>query len=114
MPSFDDSGPARFTLAEEADADGSLALRLMGDIDVTNASEVETLLRQATAEGPRTLVVDLRLVTFLDTAGVRLLILAHRWQQGAGNYLKVVLTEGEGTVRRVLELSGLTALFELA
>jgi anti-anti-sigma factor len=101
MAASDGSGPSGFTLAEEAD--GSWALRLIGDIDVTNASEIETLLREATAEEPRTLAVDLRVVTFLDSAGVRLLLWAHRWQQRAGNYLKVVV-----------DISGLTALFGVA
>ena len=102
MASSDDFIRPCFTLIREPD--GSLVVRLKGDIDVTNASEIEALLRQATAEEPKTLVADLQAVTFLDTAGVRLLLLAHRWQQGGGNHLKVVLAQGEGVVRHVLKI----------
>jgi anti-sigma B factor antagonist len=86
-------------------ADGKPSLRLIGDIDVMNITEIEGVLRRLIGEKPTVLVVDLREVTFLDSAGVRLLLQAHRWQQEAGNSLRVV--PGGGMARRVLEVSGL-------
>lgn len=72
MASSDDSVLAQCSLSREVD--GSMVICLTGDIDVTNAGEIEAVLRQATSEGPSVLVIDLQAVKFLDTAGVRLVM----------------------------------------
>jgi anti-sigma B factor antagonist len=89
-------------------ADGAVVLRLAGDVDVTNIAGFEAVLRQAINDQPKHLVIDLQAVTFLDTAGVLLLLQAYRWQQKAGNALSV--QPGEGMVRRTLEVSGLLGI----
>jgi anti-anti-sigma factor len=94
-------------------SDGRVSLRLTGVIDVTNAEQVETALNEATREGPEELLLDLRAVTFLDTAGLRLILLAHRWQQRAGHAFRILLAEGENAARRVLETSGMLVLLGL-
>ena len=93
--------------------DGSVSLRLTGEIDVSNADQVEAALKEATREGPEELLLDLRAVTFLDTAGLRLILLAHRWQKRAGHALRLLLGEPESAARRVLEISGLLVLLGL-
>jgi anti-anti-sigma factor len=56
-------------------------------------------------------VLDLRDVTFLDTAGIRLLLPADRGQKQAGHTLTVV--PGEGGVERVFAVSGLTSILKI-
>jgi anti-sigma B factor antagonist len=111
MQPSDDSGSSPSSL--RVGADGGVSLQLRGEIDVTNADQVEASLKEATREGPAELLLDLRAVTFLDTAGLRLILLAHRWQTRAGHALRIVLAEGENAVRRVLETSGLLVLLGL-
>ena len=59
--------------------------------------------------GPPLLVLDLRAVTFLDSAGVLLLLEAHRRQKAADQRLRLVLNPTQGAYR-VLVISGLTKL----
>jgi anti-anti-sigma factor len=77
-----------------------LVLQLGGEIDVTNAAAVEAELCRLTGQRPQVLVIDLEQVTFLDSAGVRLILQAHRWQQAAGNAVEII--PGEGIARHVL------------
>ena len=52
--------------------DGVLLAAISGEIDVSNAAALEERLADA-AQGRPALVIDLTQVTFLDSAGVRLL-----------------------------------------
>jgi anti-anti-sigma factor len=54
------------------------------------------------------LLLDLREVTYLDSAGVRMVVQAHRWQAAAGNRLMIV--PGTGFIGRLLRMSGLSQL----
>jgi anti-sigma B factor antagonist len=111
MKPSDESGSTPSSLC--MGADGCVSLRLAGEIDVTNADQVEASLKEATREGPAELLLDLQAVTFLDTAGLRLILMAHRWQTRAGRAFRIILAEGENAVRRVLETSGLLGLLGL-
>jgi len=54
-------------------ADGSWVMTVAGEIDMTNAGVFQESLAQARAkagEGQRVLLVDLRAVEYLDTAGL--------------------------------------------
>ena len=88
--------------------DGTVLLELCGEIDLATAPILEAVLRQVAATPPL-LVLDLRAVTFLDSAGVLLLLEAHRRQKAADRRLRLVLNPGQGAYR-VLVISGLTKL----
>jgi anti-anti-sigma factor len=90
-------------------ADGTVILQFRGDLDCATAAAGEASLRQATQEPPRLLVVDMRAVTYLDSAGVLLLLQAYRRQKAAGRELRIVVDPGQ-VAQRVLTLSGLGAL----
>jgi anti-anti-sigma factor len=92
----------------EVSPEGTLTLRLCGNIDVTNIAEIEAALRQALQDRRANLVLDLREVTFLDSAGLRLILQARRWQQRSRRELSVMA--GSGVVRHLLEVSGLTLI----
>lgn len=86
-------------------------LRLAGELDMSNAAEVERPLRDLTSLGFRTVVVDLRELTFLDSTGIALLV---RWQRRGhdeGFALQVVM--GGEAVRRPLELTGVLATLDV-
>lgn len=78
-------------------------LRLAGELDMSNAAQLEQAARDATAEAAG-VVLDLTEVTFLDSAGVRLLDhLVAAW--APPERLRVVVAE-EGPVRFTLRLCG--------
>jgi anti-anti-sigma factor len=91
-----------------SDESGTTSFRLGGEIDVTNITAIKRALHLAMSQRPDHLVIDLQAVTFLDSAGLGLVLQAARGQQQAGSKISVVVREGG--VRKLLDLIGLTAL----
>lgn len=83
-----------------------------GEIDLSNAAELEMAISHAVGNEAAGLVVDLAGVDYLDSSGVTLLFnLARRVtrrQQGLA-----VVVPREAYVREILELSGATDALEL-
>jgi anti-anti-sigma factor len=74
-----------------------------GEVDMDNAAQLETRLRQALDEGARDVVVNLRDVTFIDSAGLTALLRAAddaRWRYG-----HLFLTRPTAQAVRLLELT---------
>lgn len=93
----------------ESDREGMTLLELRGELDLTNASDVErevTGLAEVTdlAESPPRLVLDLNRVAFIDSAALHMLFrLARRFD---GKRLGIVLEPG-ALVARTLAIVGL-------
>jgi anti-anti-sigma factor len=83
---------------------GGVVVVVRGEIDVATIDVVETQLAEAIAES--TLVyLDLREVTFVDSAGIRLVVEAAR-ELGAKQG-EIVVVRGPAAVQRVFDLVGL-------
>jgi anti-sigma B factor antagonist len=89
---------------------GSVVLRLAGELDLYNVDEVSAALGEAAEELPERLVIDLREVDFVDSTALGALIAARR---GLGSTQLVLAAPGPD-VRRALDVSGLAAHFEVA
>jgi anti-anti-sigma factor len=63
------SDPAALTVESE---DGNIVVYLSGEIDVSNAENLETEIRRAIVDADN-IVIDLQAVEFLDSSGLRLL-----------------------------------------
>jgi anti-sigma B factor antagonist len=83
-----------------------------GEIDMATAPMLERELTAAmeTHDGP--VVLDLRDVTFFDSSGLRVAIVAHRELMERGRRLAVVC-DPDGHVRRTFTLAGLAGHLEL-
>lgn len=77
--------------------------RLSGEIDLSNAADLQHLLSGLVHHG--SVVVDLSGLEFLDSTGLSALVLARRQADRAGNRLG--LAGARGAVRKVLEITGL-------
>jgi anti-sigma B factor antagonist len=66
--------PARFGVESEVHA-GMPTVRMDGELDLAALPEAEDALTEARDAGASRLVVDLRRLTFIDSSGLRLLIL---------------------------------------
>jgi anti-anti-sigma factor len=83
-----------------------LVVRIAGEIDISNASEVSSALEEVVPNGTPAIVVDLSRVTYLDSAGVKLLMhLADRLRLRRRE-LRLVVPDN-APIRAVLELTGL-------
>lgn len=84
---------------------GTIVLKVAGEIDMTTAPVLEEAVRGALAERPANLVIDLTGARFFSSAGLAVLVFAHR--NRAEVDLRVVASGR--VVMRPLELTGLTA-----
>jgi anti-anti-sigma factor len=90
--------------------DGTTALvRIEGEIEFATAPRLRSALLDLAQEGAVPVVLDLAGVTFVDSAGISLLIQAKKRLANTGSDL--VLRTPQPNVRRVLEISGVTELF---
>jgi anti-sigma B factor antagonist len=92
------------------DDSGTLEVSLFGDIDFGNSPSVRETIRDAVERTtPTAIRVDLGGVTFLDSSGIAVLVVAHRLAAGAGAAYAVV--NASPAVFEHLRLTGLAELF---
>jgi anti-sigma B factor antagonist len=84
-------------------------LVLSGELDIASAPGLERVLDEFGASIPRRLVIDLTDVTFMDSTGLRALLLAR--QRADGDH-ELLLRPGPRQVQRVFELSGTLERFK--
>ena len=93
---------AHFQLTVEDDAD-TLSLRFAGEFDVATVCPVDFELSRRLAPRTRHVVFDLRDVTFLDLAGLRVLIRANARARSEPFDVKVIAPTGPA--RRLFPLT---------
>ena len=91
------------------DEEDVLTLSLSGDLDVGTQAAAAARIAQALDQAPRFLVLDLRDVEFLGSAGLSVLIEAQR--AAAARTISVCLVATSQATLLPLRLTGLTALF---
>jgi anti-sigma B factor antagonist len=90
--------------------DEAVVVSLAGELDLYNAEEVRSALLDACAAEPRTLVVDLEGVRFIDSTALGVLIEARSRLADRGGFR--LAAPGLET-RRALEVSGLDRHFHV-
>jgi anti-sigma B factor antagonist len=88
---------------ETSDDGEAVVLSLQGELDLTSAPTFERELRAAESANPRRLIIDLSRLEFMDSTGLRALLLARGRAQSDGYSL--ALRRGPRQVQRVLELT---------
>lgn len=79
-----------------------------GEIDLASAPRVEEALKGFSGQP---VVLDLRRVEFMDSAGLKVLLNERARLEESGGDLKLVV--GEGAVVRLLELTGVSQAFSI-
>jgi anti-sigma B factor antagonist len=86
-------------------------LRLAGELDLGGVDEFERLLAAGEGQRAGTVVLDLRELTFIDSSGLRALIMAdQRVRDGGGRF---VVVRGQERVNEVLEMTGVAQRMEI-
>lgn len=85
-----------------AQAEGT-RIELTGEVDIATAPQLEQALEPLLAQETGDLVLDLRGVTFLDSSGLRVVLVASRTATAAGR--RFVVDAGDGQVLRVIRLA---------
>jgi anti-anti-sigma factor len=96
------------------DKDGIQIVWVSGEVDLSSAHRLRELIwrarRQAGGDPPR-VVVDLSGVEFMDTAGLEVLL--EEWNASRQFDGRLCLVAQQGPITRLLEMTGLSELFDL-
>jgi anti-sigma B factor antagonist len=85
--------------------DGIHVISVFGEVDVASAPAVDQALQEAEVSAATSVILDLAGVTFLDSAGIRVLMDAVSVSRGGENKLSL-RREYQPPVDRVLALAG--------
>jgi anti-anti-sigma factor len=97
----------------ESERAGSwLVLRIRGEIDTSNVSEISEAIEAAVPNAIPMVAVDLTHTTYLDSVGVKLLFLLAERLRVRRREFRLVVPES-APIRAVLELTGLSRLVPL-
>lgn len=86
-------------------------LKLTGRLNTSTASELEGAIAQALEESAD-IVLDCADLEYLSSAGLRVLVGAHKRATGAGGGVRLVSCVPD--VREVFEITGLIDIFEVS
>lgn len=87
-------------------------LEVRGELDLSSADVVARAVRALHEDGARAIALDLRQLAFIDSSGLRLLLQLDAEARADG--FDFAIAEGDGPVRRLLELTNLTDGFQRA
>jgi anti-anti-sigma factor len=99
-----------FELTVQHMGTGSVSVRLRGALDLAYAYRFDDELRHAERDASSCLILDLRELDFVDSAGMSRILAARRRARRAGR--RLVLVRGSKAVQRFLQLAALTEHFE--
>jgi anti-sigma B factor antagonist len=102
------SSPFGVTIERRDDA---VHLKLSGELDISTAQLLEDDLHRVEAEKPELIVLDLRELAFMDSTGLRLLIMADARAKEEGR--RLAIGRGNEMIQRVLHLTRLDERLEL-
>jgi anti-anti-sigma factor len=89
----------------------TVRLALAGELDIASAERVERELERIELDGPATVVLDLRALTFLDSTGLRIIVAADARAREQSRRLVVI--QGPDAVQRILHMTRLDERLEI-
>jgi anti-sigma B factor antagonist len=89
--------------ARESDSQPYTLVEMAGEADVTNTDELRRLLDEEVAQQPRTLIIDLSGLRFMDSSALHALLLANRALDRQGGVLALV--SPQAAVAKILRLT---------
>jgi anti-sigma B factor antagonist len=100
------------TLSLETREEGDqVRIAVEGELDLSSALTFDEEVRRAEERCPRTLVIDLSGLKFLDSTGLRLIMSAQARAKKRGHRLTIV--EGGQAVQRIFRLAGVNRRLEI-
>ena len=98
-------------LIETRDEDGLPVVALSGEFDLAGVQAFETELKKLESDAADVLLVDLSGLDFMDSSGLRALVMADQRATKSGRRLAIV--PGPPSVRRVFEITQLDDRLDL-
>lgn len=92
------------------DGDGAITVTLSGELDHEGVLDVENDVRWAVANANVCVTVDAENVTFVDSAGLRLILQSQ--MMAADRHVRFILASPSESLVRLLQLTGLDDLID--
>jgi anti-sigma B factor antagonist len=89
--------------ARESDGEPYTLVEIAGEADVTNSGELRRLLEEELSQQPRTLIIDLSGLRFMDSSALHALLLVNRAMDRQGGVLALV--SPQAAVAKILRLT---------
>ena len=86
------------------DPSGAPTITVSGELDITNVAELKVAIEWFARDEPHQVILDLSGLRFIDSSGIGLLVYA------AERVPSIQPREPSAVVRRLVELTGLTAV----
>jgi anti-sigma B factor antagonist len=100
------SAPNNQPLTVNVEQDGdALVIRPSGELDIATIMVLDAALRKAMNGGASAVIVDLKGLTFIDSSGLRLLVIAADRSRCNGSRLRML--RGSAPVERMFEVTGM-------
>lgn len=90
---------------------GVRLLRLTGELDMAGVDQLERLLTPDQTPEGATFVIDMRGLSFIDSSGLRALIMADERVRDEGG--RFIVVRGPDRVNEILEMTGVAQRIEL-
>ncbi|CAM5578585.1 anti-sigma factor antagonist [Streptomyces spiroverticillatus] len=104
-----DLSPARKLTVDVRSRDAGVVLAVAGDLDFDNSPRLRTALNRLALDPGDLMVMDLAEVTFFDSSGVTMLIIARKVAQAAD--AEIVVTGITPMVAKIFRITGLDEVF---
>ncbi|HEY1280213.1 MAG TPA: STAS domain-containing protein [Acidimicrobiales bacterium] len=104
----DDPGSLQLSVAE---AGGNAEVSVRGEVDIHTCADLERTLTTLADKGVQVITLDLGEVAFIDSSGLRALVVGHKALQDHGGSL--VVANPSSSTARLLEVTGLDGLFDV-
>jgi anti-sigma B factor antagonist len=103
-----EAGPLSLHVGPDGDA---IEIAALGELDAATVGVLDRELKKAEASTARQIILDLSGLDFIESSGLRLLVIAARRSKADSNRLAVA--PGAGRVARMLRLSGVDRILTL-
>ena len=100
---------SRMAEVATADVEDTRVVRVSGEIDLSNASDLLDEIGASVRSGAATIIVDLSGVTFLDSSGIAMLVKLRKRIAHSRQELRLVVPR-DSPVHRVLEITRIEEL----
>lgn len=92
------------TINSQELSNGWLAIVVEGEVDLATVDQLQTAIDDAFGQGETDLVVDLTKSSFMDSTGLKALVMANKKFDGDGRSFAIAVSGGP--ISRLIDLSG--------
>jgi anti-sigma B factor antagonist len=95
------------TIRSEDLANGWVSIAVEGEVDLATVDHLQAAIDEVYDQAEKALVVDLTASSFMDSTGLKTLVMSHRRFDGAGRGFAIAVSGGP--VSRLIDLSGVNS-----